>query len=187
MMAWWGHRDLGSGRRVSRLLIYSFTTLTVCLFAQANAEDVATIQLVGDIDPECRLSALPSTIELAQISASGAQSVPFEISCNTPFEYSVRSREGAMKIIGAPPPGIGFVNQIPYAVQTRIPTDEILILDQCDSQSLSAASPSCGHGNSGNATAIRQAASLTISWSVSAELAAGTYADVLTLTFGPRL
>jgi hypothetical protein len=187
MTSWWGQRNVDSRRRRSWLPACSITALAVCLTFQAtHADDVVTIQLVGEIDPECRLSALPSSIELAQISASGTQSIPFEIDCNTPFEYSVRSREGALKS-GVPAPSIGFVDQILYVLQTRIPTDEFLILNQCDSQSLSGASPSCGHGNSGNATAIHQTASLAISWTVSAEVVAGTYTDVLTLTFGPRL
>jgi hypothetical protein len=152
-----------------------------------RAEDVVTIEVVGEIQPKCRLSALPVGIELGEIPASGTRLIPFQIDCNTPFEFSVRSRDGALKNPEASGNSIGFVNHIPYMLEIRVPTDEGLILDQCDSASLSGASPSCGHGNSGFATAIDQTASLKISWAVSAVLIAGTYSDVLTVTFQPRL
>lgn len=155
---------------------------------RTRAEDLVTIEVVGEIDPKCRLSALPTGIELGQISASGTRSIPFQIDCNTPFEFSVRSRDGALKNPGAPEnSSIGFSNQIPYMLEVRVPTDEGLILGQCDSASLAVASPSCGHGNSGFATAINQTASLTVTWAVSGELVAGTYSDVLTVTFQPRV
>jgi hypothetical protein len=188
MKSWWRQITVSSSLHPLWLAGGSVVAwTTVCPVPLTHAEDLVTIEVVGEIDPKCRLSALPTGIELGQISASGTRSIPFQIDCNTPFEFSVRSRDGALKNPGTPENSIGFLNQIPYALEVRIPTDEGLILDQCDSGILSEASPSCGHGNSGFATAIDQTASLIVTWAVSAELVAGTYSDVLTVTFQPRV
>jgi hypothetical protein len=188
MTLWGRHKNSRSSRRLLWLPACSIVALTTPLPAtQTRAEDLVTIEVVGEIDPKCRLNALPVGIELGQISKSGTQLIPFQINCNAPFEYSVRSRDGALKHLDVIEASIGLVAQIPYKLDVRIPTDEGLILDQCDSSNLSGSSPSCGHGNSGSSTAIDQTASLTLSWNVSAELVAGTYSDVLTLTFRPRL
>ena len=188
MTSWRRQSTVSSSLPLLWLAACSIVALTtVDSVPQACAEDVVTIEVVGEIQPKCRLSALPADIELGQISTSGSRFIPFQIDCNTPFEFSVRSRDGALKSLGSPENSVGFVSQIPYLLEIRVPTDEGLILDQCDSASLAGASPSCGHGNSGFATAIDQTASLKISWAVGAELIAGTYSDVLTVTFQPRL
>jgi hypothetical protein len=187
MKSWCWQRNVTSAKHVLWLAACSFVALAVSPVSEVRAEDLVTIELVGEIDPKCRLSALPAGIELGQISASGTQTMSFQIDCNTPFEYGISSRDGALKNGEGPQPGMGFANQIPYMLEIRIPTDEALILEQCDSESLSGATPSCGQGNSGSATAINQTASLMISWAVTSELVAGIYSDIVTLTFRPRV
>jgi hypothetical protein len=187
MTYWYGQENVSAARHLWWLAASSIVALTVCLVPRTRAEDLVTIEVVGEIEPKCRLNAFPAGIELGQFSASGTQFVSFQIDCNTPFEYSIRSRDGALTTLGSPVQSMGFVNQIPYMLEARIPTDGDSILDRCGSAGLSGVSPSCGNGNSGNATAIDQTASLIISWAIDAELVAGSYTDVLTLTFGPRL
>jgi hypothetical protein len=150
------------------------------------ADDSIAIELIGDIEPECRLTALPGSVNLGALTKTGTQFIPFQVNCNAPFNYSVRSREGALKTgaLNVPP---GFVVKIPYSLETRIPTNEGLIIDQCGSATLAMSVPSCGHGGSGSAIAIEQIGSLMISWAISDELVVGTYTDVVTLSVSPRL
>jgi hypothetical protein len=133
-----------------------------------------------------RLTALPGSVNLGALTKTGTQFIPFQVNCNAPFNYSVRSREGALKTgaLNVPP---GFVVKIPYSLETRIPTNEGLIIDQCGSATLAMSVPSCGHGGSGSAIAIEQIGSLMISWAISDELVVGTYTDVVTLSVSPRL
>jgi hypothetical protein len=187
MTLWCRHKDATSSRHLLWLPACLIAALIAARITQTRADDFVTIEVVGEIDQKCRLNALPASIELGKISKSGTQFIPFHIDCNTPFEYSVRSRDGAFKNPEVTAASIGFVGQIPYQLDLRIPTDGGLILALCDSVNLSGLSPSCGHGNSGSSIAIGQIASLTLSWAVGAELVAGTYSDVVTLTFRPRL
>jgi hypothetical protein len=152
----------------------------------ACAGDSVAIELVGDIEPECRLTALPGGINLGTLAKTGTQLIPFQLNCNAPFDYSVRSREGGLKA-GALNVPLGFAAKIPYALETRIPTNEGIIIDQCGSATLATAAPPCGHGGSGSAIAIEQTGSLMISWAIGDELVAGTYTDVVTLSVSPRL
>ncbi len=152
----------------------------------AVAEDSVSIELVGEIEARCRLLQLPATLDLGRLTKSGVQLVPFQIDCNSPFAYEVRSREGGLKSENAVV-AAGFAAIIPYTLELRVPTDGGFILDQCNSATLAIALPACGHGNSGSAVAIEQTASLMISWSTSEELVAGVYADVVTVNVSPRI
>jgi hypothetical protein len=161
--------------------------MAACPPAPTRASDVVTIELSGEIEPKCGLSALPAALGLGQISSSGSQEVPFRVDCNTPFEYVVASREGALKNNDFSGNAAGFTNRLPYLLEIRVQIDGGVLVSRCDSADLTGSSPACGNANSGSATAIDQAASLAISWAAGAELSAGTYSDTVTLTFRPRL
>lgn len=163
----------------------SIGLLSILTSFKAHAAEDVSIELSGDIEARCRFTSFLSSAELGEVLQTGTQQIPFQIDCNTPFSFEVRSREGALKgqaAMTAP----GFANIIPYTLELKIPTDEGLIASQCASSTLAASTPSCGRGTSGSAIAIEQTGSLTISWSIADVPVAGSYADIVTVTVGPR-
>ena len=159
--------------------------LSILTNHQAHGSEDVSIELSGNIEARCRLTSFPTSAELGEVLQSGIHQIPFQIDCNTPFSFEVRSREGALKgqaAVTAP----GFTTLIPYTLELKIPTDEGLIVSQCASSTLAAATPSCGRGTSGSAIAIERTGSLTLSWSIADVPVAGAYADVVTVNVGPR-
>jgi hypothetical protein len=159
--------------------------LSILTDNKARAGDDVSIELSGNIEARCRLTSFPASAELGEVRQSGTHQIPFQIDCNTPFNFEVRSREGALKGQGAVT-APGFASIIPYTLELKIPTDEGLIVSQCASSTLAAATPSCGSGTSGFAIAIEQIGSLTMSWSIADTPVAGSYTDVVIVSVGPR-
>lgn len=153
----------------------------------SHANDSVTIEVTGEIDPKCRLSNFPAGFELGQISSPGMQTLPFQVDCNTPFEYSVRSHNGALKHFDSLEQNAAFSSTLPYKVEFRLQTDAGLILALCESAILATTAPSCGHGTSNGGIAISQTASMKITWLPDNHLIAGTYSDVITLTIRPSV
>ena len=159
--------------------------LSILTYNKAHAGDDVSIELSGNIEARCRLTSFPASAELGEVLQNGIHQIPFQIDCNTPFNFEVRSREGALKAQGAVT-APGFAKIIPYTLELKIPTDEGLIVSQCASSTLAVATPSCGSGTSGFAIAIEETGSLTMSWSIADIPVAGTYTDVVTVSVGPR-
>ena len=159
----------------------------ILLWGSASANDQVTIEITGMIEVECGISDMPPTVNLGDLTAVGSRTIPFRVHCNTPFAYSLQSREGGLRHASAQHAGAGFLLLLPYSVDIRIPTNAGTIVNQCASQSLAADAPGCTFSNSGNGVAIQQNSSLTISWSISGKPVAGSYMDVLTLEMRPQL
>lgn len=158
--------------------------------AQVTSLDAASsvsIELQGEIEPECRLNAASSTIELGSMLKSGSKQISFNISCNAPFSYAVVSESGGLLNADSTTVKAGFTSFVVYSIGVAIQTDGGTLAGTCSSAALTARSPACGYPDSGNKIAIDQAGSLTLSWSSSDELIAGPYSDVLTLSLRPRL
>jgi hypothetical protein len=164
------------------VLITLLAILTPC---STQAGDDVSIELSGDIPARCRLTSLPASAELGEVRQTGTHQIPFQIDCNTPFNFEVRSREGGLKGQGATT-APGFASIIPYTLELKIPTDEGLLVSQCASPTLAVATPSCGGGSSGFAIAIEETGSLTMSWSITDIPVAGAYTDVVIVSVGPR-
>jgi hypothetical protein len=150
-----------------------------------QAGDKVTIEVSGVIETECAVSGLQSHANLGQLSASGTQMFPFQINCNTPFGYELKSSQGGLRHTSARGAGVGFTTLIPYTAEVKIPTDTGLISDQCGSQ-IMALSDGCAWSNSGNGISINETGSITIAWSVNGHPVAGSYSDLLTLNVFPR-
>ena len=159
--------------------------LSILASFKAHASDDVSIELSGNIEARCRLTSFPASAELGEVLQNGIHQIPFQIDCNTPFNFEVRSREGGLKGQGAVT-APGFASIIPYTLELKIPTDEGLIVSQCASSTLAAATPSCGSGTSGFAIAIEQTGSLTMSWSIADIPVAGAYTDIVIVSVGPR-
>jgi hypothetical protein len=154
--------------------------------AAGTTNDIVSIELRGEIEPECRLDDAGSIIALGQLAPIGSHVVNFGIHCNVPFSYSVRSQQGGLRnsvTAEAAPPG--FTNLVQYSLSILIPTDAGPISDFCDSGQLSQDPPACPFATSGQGIAIAETGSLTFSWSTDNVLVAGPYTDVVTLDVQP--
>ena len=187
MELWRARTSLGWSRAAQQCVGTCALAILVASACHSNAcaDDAVSIEIVGDIAARCRLSALPATVDMGSLAKTGTQFIPFQVDCNAPFGFDVRSRDGGLKgeFVGT---ASGFTNIIPYTLEVRIPTDGGLIFEQCGSAALGSTTPSCGHGDSGNAVAIDETASLFVAWETSEEIVAGTYVDVLTVSVFPR-
>ncbi len=152
----------------------------------AYAGQMVSIELTGEIQPECQLAAMPSQLDMGQLTTSGSFTIPFTLNCNAPFGYRVHAQEGGLKYSGAYNLPAEFLDTIPYMLEVNIPTDAGLISDQCESESLAGEAPQCHFSSSGSGVAINQPSSLKISWLTNADLGAGVYREVLTFTVSPQ-
>jgi len=153
--------------------------------APSFAGDNISIELQGEIEPQCRLSNVATHVQLGHITPAGSHAVNFGIHCNAPFRYTIRSQEGGLRHSGQPLVRVGFTGLIPYALRITIPTDTGGISDLCDSSQLSG-DGACAFSHSGNGIALAQTAALIFSWSLSQEPIAGSYADVITISVQPN-
>jgi hypothetical protein len=148
--------------------------------AKGAMSDHAVISLRGRILPRCTLSGAqtPMSIGAALSSEDTARTRRgFEVNCNAPFVVSMSSAHGGLRI-GGSSDGI-----LQYRANLQILTDsgQTLTLD-CDGGELGADGTGC-RGESGDNTAIGKEAVLTVSWQMPKGIAAGAYADDLSLSF----
>jgi len=152
-----------------------------------DAASSVSIELQGEIEPECQLNALSSAIDLGSIFKSGSKQISFGINCNAPFSYAVMSQSGGLQNGDRTPVRAGFTSFVVYSVAVAIQTDGGTIAGACSSAALTPQAPTCSYPDSGNKIAIGQVGFLNLSWSSPDELVAGPYVDVLTLSLQPRL
>jgi hypothetical protein len=152
-----------------------------------DAASSVSIELQGEVEPECQLNAMSSKIDLGSILKSGSKQISFGISCNAPFSYAVASQSGGLQNGDRTLLRAGFTSFVVYSVEVAIRTEGGTIAGACSSAALTPQAPTCSYPDSGNKIAIGQVGSLNLSWSSSDELVAGPYVDVLTISLEPRL
>lgn len=167
------------------------------LIAMATASSAApkvAIKLQGDIVEECAVTGslssgtLPAmgTITLPDITRSGRIEYGFVVNCNTPFDYRLEAKHGALTHSDGGAAVTGFANSVPYDVAITIPTDGATISDRCSGESIRFGQARCRFSNSGESIALASRSSLTLAWAPQGILQAGKYAEKLTLTVGAR-
>ena len=179
-------RASSARNRFRRSVCLAFLAAWLSPFAVGYAQQTVSIELVGEIDVECQLTAMPTNVELGQLNSTGSVTIPFILNCNTPFSYRVSAVEGGLKYSGPEQLAPGFSGSIPYDLEVNIPTDAGEISDSCSSGSLVGASPTCHFSTSGIGIAVNQHSSLNLSWLTDSALAAGNYREVLTFTVLPQ-
>jgi hypothetical protein len=178
---------IGQSRARLAVAAGSFIFAAAPQIISLDAASSVSIELQGEIEPECQLNAGSSTVELGSIVKSGSKQISFGINCNAPFSYAVVSQSGGLQNADSTTVRAGFTSFVVYSVGVAIQTDGGTIAGACPSAALTARSSTCSYPDSGNKIAIHQAGSLTLSWSSTDELVAGPYVDVLTLSLQPRL
>jgi hypothetical protein len=150
------------------------------------AGEVVTVDLQGEIKAECSLTVSSNTFDLGSVSETGVRTIPFRLRCNAPYSYEIRSQNGGLRNAQVQTLSRGFKALIPYTAITRIPTNTADIADTCFSTDLTPP-VLCKMSDSGDGISIDRDATLSISWQMDDEVPlAGTYRDVITLSFHAR-
>lgn len=170
-----------AGRAAAWVAAALLTAATPC---GAATDTIVTIR--GDVVPACSVSGLATSVDLGNLTVSGAATLAFATTCNAPFDYSVESANGGLRHssgASAPP---GFSALVPYTVRTILPTDAGTIDDTCSSTTIVGGSTTCVFTDSGTGIAIGSASELRLGWTGIPSLLGGSYSDTLTLTIGVR-
>jgi hypothetical protein len=183
--------------------------------AQAGVRDNASaaVEVTADIAPRCDVEAQgPRSATDLRIDWATRLQFDFRLDCNAPFRIGLATLNGGLRQVAAANAGAldadGFATMMPYDVALRFDTDQAGWVDagSCASAALTSSAGGCrfygravGEGMSPGArvTAIARTGTLAISWagedadgsggtSGRARLAAGDYADIITLVVGPR-
>jgi hypothetical protein len=155
------------------------------LIAAANS---VKIEVTGDISPSCTSSITTATFAAADITKAGSSKLSFTVDCNAPFQYSLQSDNGALRVSGLPASAQSSRSETPYDVHVRIPlTLGGAIDDTCASGTLKQGAVSCHFSDSGRKIAVNQLAEMQISWSSpQGQLMAGQYTDRLSIFVSVR-
>jgi len=148
------------------------------------AGNTVKIAVRGNIEPSCSTSSTVSSLDIGNIAKAGSAAASFAVDCNAPFQYSVRSEKGAMRLAGAPATAPARRFGVPYDVHIKIPlTFGGQIDDTCNSRAMRFGAFGCKFTDSGQKIAVNQTAEMEISWGDAQQLlAAGQYSDQLTIT-----
>jgi spore coat protein U-like protein len=152
------------------------------------AGNTVKIAVTGNIVPSCSTSSAVQVLDVGNIAKAGSAKVTFAVDCNAPFQYSVRSEKGAMRLLNAPATVLAGRFEAPYDVHVKIPlTLGGQIDDACNSRAIRFGAFGCKFSDSGHKIAVDQTAEMQISWGDAQQmLAAGQYTDQLTITVGVK-
>ena len=153
------------------------------------AGNTVKIAVTGNIVPSCSTSSRVQVLDVGNIAKAGSAKVNFAVDCNAPFQYSVQSEKGAMRLVNAPATVPASRFEAPYNVHVKIPlTLGGQIDDTCNSKAIQLGTSGCKFSDSGQKIAVDQTAEMRISWSDPQQaLAAGQYTDQLTITVMVKL
>lgn len=153
-------------------------------FQLIAATDAVKLEVTGAIAPSCTSSISTATFAASDITKAGSSSQSFTVDCNAPFQYSMQSQNGALRLMNAPASGAASIIETPYDVHIRIPlTLGGAIDDICNSATIKQDAVSCNFTNSGRKIAVNQLAEILISWNnPRGQLTAGQYGDQLSFS-----
>jgi hypothetical protein len=146
------------------------------------------LEIIGNVTPSCTSSITTATFRANDITKAGSSKLSFTVDCNAPFQYSLQSDNGALRLAGAPGSATGGSVEAPYDVHIKIPlTFGGAIDDTCASGTLKQGAVSCHFSDSGRKIAVNQTAEMDISWkSPQGQLTAGQYTDRLSILVSVR-
>jgi len=150
------------------------------LFAAA---DKVKIEVTGNIKPYCANSVTAVPVNAGDPRKAGSAKFAFTVDCNAPFQYTMQSDNGALRLVNAPATASRDKIEVAYDVHIRIPlTLGGAIDNKCSSSSIKQGAVSCKFTDSGHKVAIKQQAETQISWNGTlSQLPAGQYIDRLTV------
>jgi hypothetical protein len=155
-----------------------------------GAGDRVQIEVTGNIKAYCSNSATSVPIDAGDPRQPGSSKFSFTVDCNAPFQYTMQSQNGAMRLVDAPATATRDKIEVPYDIHIRIPlTLGGAIDDTCNSTSIrQGAAITCKLTDSGQKVAIGQQAVTQVSWNgTKSPLMAGHYSDQLTVFITVKL
>jgi hypothetical protein len=143
------------------------------------AADAVKVEVTGNITPSCSSSSTTLTLNAGDITKTGSASSSFTVDCNAPFQYTMQSQNGALRLANAHANAAASHIEPPYDVRIRIPlTLGGVIDDTCSSTTIKQGAVSCKFTDSGQKIAVNQTAETQISWkNAQGRLLAGQYKD----------
>jgi hypothetical protein len=159
--------------------------VTALLAAAGKVE----IEVTGNITPYCANSVTAVPIDAGDPRKPGSSKFGFTVDCNAPFQYTLQSENGALRLVNAPAGASRDEIEVAYDVRIRIPlTPGGVIDDTCNSSSIKQGAVSCQFSDSGQRVAISELAETRVSWNgASSHLRPGQYVDRLTVFVSARL
>ena len=147
------------------------------------------VEVTGTIKPYCANSMMAVPVNASDPRKAGSAKFAFTIDCNAPFQYTMQSDNGALRLTNAPDAVSRDQIEVAYNVHIRIPlTLGGLIDDTCSSKSIKQDAISCIFTDSGQKIAINQLAETHISWNAAkTRLLAGQYTDRLRVFVSVKL
>ena len=141
------------------------------------------VEVTGTIKPYCANTITAAPINTGDPSKAGSAKFAFTVDCNAPFQYTMQSDNGALRLTNAPDAARPDHIEVTYNVRIRIQlTLGSSIDDTCSSKSIKQGAISCQFTDSGQKIAINQPAETRISWNAAKHrLLAGQYTDRLTV------
>jgi hypothetical protein len=141
------------------------------------------VEVTGTIKPYCANTITAVPINTGDPSKAGSAKFAFTVDCNAPFQYTMQSDNGALRLTNAPDAVSRDHIEVAYNVHIRIPlTLGGSIDDTCSSKSIKQGAINCLFTDSGQKIAISQQAETHISWNAAKHrLLAGQYTDRLTV------
>jgi hypothetical protein len=152
--------------------------------AAARANDQVQIEIRGMVAKECSISGggrFQFVVDLGHLTESGSKKLEYSLNCNTPFRYQITSRYGAFRNHDNIKLTKRFDRVIPYKVSVVIPTDDVIINDSCESDTIKVGHVTCQLSDSRKGVAIDEQIQVVLSWIIQTPLVTGRYSDELTL------
>ena len=152
------------------------------------AADKVQIEVTGNLVPSCGNSSTTLSLDAGDLTKAGSAKFAFTVDCNAPFQYTMQSQNGALRLVNAPAAASAASTEVPYDVHIRIPlTPAGAIDDTCNSASLKQGAISCKFTDSGREIAVNQTVMGQLDWKAGQQLAAGKYQDQLVISISARL
>ena len=152
------------------------------LAGSAYAQTSVTVTLRGEVEKECSITGLATSVSFGDLSLTGNQTLNFTMSCNAPYTYTLASTYGGLRHSSGPTAPSGFTALAPYTVRIIIPRETTSIDNTCASSTIISGSQTCSFTTSGTEISINAAAQLRLNWTGLTNLRGGSYSDTLTLT-----
>ena len=152
--------------------------------------DKVRIEVTGNVKAYCSNSATSVPVAAGDPSKAGSLKFSFTVDCNAPFQYTMQSQNGAMRLVNAPATAPREKVEVPYDVHIHIPlTLGEAIDDTCNSAAIrQGAATACKLTDSGRKVAIGQQAVTQVSWNgAQGKLMPGNYSDQLTVFITVKL
>lgn len=170
--------------RVSSRIWATATAIAVLMTpSTGRADDSVSITITGDVPYSCSLGFAGASVDLGDVATLDLWQTELAVSCNTPFNVSLRSERGGLENLARPEAVGSFADSVKYEAQLVMPFDDgsSAMIAGCGSAELLQGNL-CSQLSSNGRTAIDQKARLRIDFSRPKEpVLAGEYGDVITV------